>query len=498
MKVIIKRIVKCIMFLTILALMAGSLFGAFTPDDGNFVLPADFYRKEHDRFDVLFVGDSLTKQGIFPMTLYEKYGISSYNLGTGDQTVALSYYLLKDAIKRQHPKLVVLEVGMGDYRTTYEGPEDVHYITDHMPFFSRGKYELIRGVEKEGDDSLRFLFPWYEYHSRWTELTEKDVVHEDSGAAYGSWILAQSKNTGYFDPCQPDPSWERPEVVDEYLEKVVSLCEETGTQLQIISMPVFGPGLLPAERYPRRVNESASVEAFAEEHNIPCMNLTTGAAELGLSAESDTLDGMHLNMSGAEKFSAWLGQVLKETYDLPDRREDPDYAFLARDHEKYMSFRSRQMLATDNRAATYFGHIKETFDTEDYLYVLTAAGDTSVSMSDTVRQSLREMGLSEVDAAAGNHPYIAVIDKGNVVYETADFTGTSDSFEDKVSGITVFALSRNAEEGSSTQVMLDLNNYVLQGPGLNVVVYDKETGRKVDASYVTADAGSGEIMHRLP
>ncbi|MBR3339194.1 MAG: hypothetical protein IKG19_04030, partial [Lachnospiraceae bacterium] len=168
MKTIMKRIIKFILFLTILALTAGFFFRAFTPDDGNYVLPKDFYRKDSDRFDVLFLGTSQIKQGVYPMVLYDEYGISSYNLGTGDQTAALSYYLLRDAIERQHPKLVVFEVGMGDYQTTYEGTEDVHYISDNMPFFSKSRYDLIRGVEKEGDDSLRFLFPWYEYHSRWT------------------------------------------------------------------------------------------------------------------------------------------------------------------------------------------------------------------------------------------------------------------------------------------------------------------------------------------
>ena len=90
MKSIAKRIVTYILFLIILALTAGFFFRAFTPDDGNYVLPRDFYRKDKDRFDVLFLGTSKIKQGVFPMTLYNEYGISSYNLGTGDQTAALS------------------------------------------------------------------------------------------------------------------------------------------------------------------------------------------------------------------------------------------------------------------------------------------------------------------------------------------------------------------------------------------------------------------------
>ena len=71
MKVVCKRIIKCILFLVILALTAGILFRAFTPDDGSSVLPEDFFRKDKDRFDVLFLGTSKIKQGVYPMKLYE-------------------------------------------------------------------------------------------------------------------------------------------------------------------------------------------------------------------------------------------------------------------------------------------------------------------------------------------------------------------------------------------------------------------------------------------
>lgn len=494
MKVVCKRIIKCILFLTILAMTAGALFHAFTPDDGNFVLPGDFFRKDKDRFDVLFLGTSKIKQGVYPMDLYEEYGISSYNLGTGDQTAALSYYLLRDVIERQHPKMVVLEVGMGDYESAYEGPEDVHYITDHMPFFAKTKFDLIHGVRNQTDGIDRFRVPWYEYHTRWTDLSESDFVHEKSGAAYGSWVLAQGRNTGYFAPAEPDPSWELPKIVTDHLEKIVQLCEEKDTQLVLLTMPVFGPGLLPAEFYPDRLSDAYAVARFAGEHDLPCLNCFDKAQALGLDCAADTLDGMHLNVNGAEKYTSWLGKELKGLCDLPDRRSEPGYEFIAKDYEEYLHYRTRQMLATGNQAAPYFSRLIDTYDTENYLYILTAAGDTTKSMTDTIRQSLSAMGLSNVEKAAGNHAYIAVIDRGEVVYETSDFKLTTDYYKDRVDGVEVTVLSQSAEDGSAAQVIVDMNNYVLQGSfGLNVVVFDKETGKKVDASYMEGD----EVLHRV-
>lgn len=494
MKVVCKRVIKCILFLAILALTAGILFHAFTPEDGSSVLPRDFYRKDKDRFDVLFLGTSKLKQGIYPMKLYEEYGISSYNLGTGDQSAALSYYLLRDVLERQHPKAVVLEVGMGDYVSAYQGTEDVHYITDHMPFFSKAKFDLIYGVRKPTDDIERFIVPWYEYHTRWTELAETDFVHEKSGAAYGSWVQATARSSRYFGPSEPDTSYELPEIVTEYMEKIVQLCEEKNTPLVFLLMPMFGNELVTDRLYPGLMNEAYAVERFAEAHDLPCLNYFDKAEALGLDCAADSWDGMHLNVNGAERFTALLGEELKERYDLPDRRNEPGYEFIAKDYEEYLHYRTRRALVTDNQAGSYFTRLIDTYDTENYIYVVTAAGDTAKSMTETVKQSLTDMGLANVESAAGNHAYIAVIDRGAVVYETSDFNLTEDNYKNLVDGIEVTVLSQSAEGGSGAQVILDMNNYILKGSlGLNVVIYDKETGKKVDASYIESDAVSHKV-----
>lgn len=49
-------------------------------------------------------------------TLYEEYGIASYDLGGSLQPMWNSYYDLKEALKTQTPELIVLE----GYGTTYD------------------------------------------------------------------------------------------------------------------------------------------------------------------------------------------------------------------------------------------------------------------------------------------------------------------------------------------------------------------------------------------
>lgn len=49
--------------------------------------------------------------------------------------------------------------------------------------------------------------------------------------------------------------------------------------------------------------------------------------QAGIDFSTDTYDaGLHMNLSGVEKLSDYMGKFLKRKYDLVDRREDPKLA----------------------------------------------------------------------------------------------------------------------------------------------------------------------------
>ena len=51
--------------------------------------------------------------------------------------------------------------------------------------------------------------------------------------------------------------------------------------------------------------------------------------EIGIDWNTDTYDaGLHLNVYGAEKASRWFGEILAETCDVQDRRNDEMIAAL--------------------------------------------------------------------------------------------------------------------------------------------------------------------------
>ena len=70
---------------------------------------AGIFSEKKNTIDLIVVGDSESFTAFSPYRLWEKQRITSYVCGQSAQHTAEAYYLLKQALRLQHPKLVILE-----------------------------------------------------------------------------------------------------------------------------------------------------------------------------------------------------------------------------------------------------------------------------------------------------------------------------------------------------------------------------------------------------
>ena len=93
------------------------------------------YNKDSS-YDVLFMGSSHMNGMMDPSVLYDKYGITSFNYATGGQPVNVTYYLLKEALKTQSPKIVVLDLYYFGLADKYGDEGYIRYvrILDSVPW----------------------------------------------------------------------------------------------------------------------------------------------------------------------------------------------------------------------------------------------------------------------------------------------------------------------------------------------------------------------------
>ena len=275
--------------------------------------------------DVLFVGDCEIFESFVPAILWEEYGISAYLRGGAQQLVWHSYYLLQDALRYETPKAVVFNV----YALKYGEPQKEAYnrmALDGMEW-SSVKAEAIRASQTSEEDYLTYLFPFFRYHSRWSELTAEDFAYawRDKPAVSDSGYLMQTGIVPADTQSELTPEqlvdYTLPAAAMAYLDKMRTLCAEKGIELILVKAPTNFWRYHWYDEWDRQITDYAST------HGLAYYNLIPKASEMGLDMNTDTYDaGAHLNVYGAEKLTRYFGEILKEGHAIPDRRGEGDTA----------------------------------------------------------------------------------------------------------------------------------------------------------------------------
>ena len=278
------------------------------------------YYKDKSSHEVLFIGDCEVYENFSTITLWEKYGITSFIRGSAQQLTWQSYYLLEDALKYETPKVVVFNVLALKYNT----PQNEAYnrmSIDGMKW-SMSKVNNIKASMTEEENFMDYVFPLLRYHSRWSELTSDDFEHlftKDLVTHNGYYMRVDSKAQSEFPDPRPLADYTLGEKAMGYMQKMVDLCKEKGIELILIKAPT---------EYPHWYEEwDAQVVEFAKNNNVEYINYIPLQEEIGLDMSVDTYDaGLHLNTSGAEKMADYFGAYLKANFDLTDYRNNEEYA----------------------------------------------------------------------------------------------------------------------------------------------------------------------------
>lgn len=507
-KTVFIRLLSGIIFLSLLGAMLLKLDKALKLiQEDN--LCHRYYDFPKDTFDVTFLGASFVLYGVYPLELFRDYGIASYNLATGNQSIEASYYLAKESIEKDHPDLIVFDINTAWTGQEFLEPQYIHYITDTMPYLNRNRIEMIRNLSEEGKPRLPLYFPLVAYHSRWQELDYEDALPQAKEMQYGSKVMGRVKA---FEPFKdPVPmSVEIPEISRKYLEKTIELCRETDTGLLLVSVPVIGKNqFFDQNGFNLRWNIARAVEAFAEEEGVLCLNLFDGAETIGLDTERDTYDGEHFNRWGAAKLTSTLGKYIKEHFDIPDRRgEGGAYETIARDLEKYPLTRMKDSLNQARHMPDYLETLADDAGGRngepvgDALVLITLRGTVdSEIMTENRAALLQECGVKQDLNKWEGHSWLAVIDGGKVVYEsTPSGKDFADSYEG-VSGKLRYSVKSGREDEETGKIHTDASilvngmEYASEEKGLHFAVFDKTTGELMDSCMINIHSKSVGCSH---
>ena len=455
-----KSVIRIICFLVVLAVVLGrwnDIF-RFKYSDGIYCLDK-FYEEKKDTVDVLILGTSHAFENINTGTLWDEYGISSFILAGAFQPMWNSYYYLKEALKTQKPKLIVLEA----YNTVFslDYIENAFSVKSNFGLkWSKNKIDSILTSTPEGN-RVDYVLEYTQYHNRYMDLSAEDFLEEKGdkcyyedwkgfGCNFGIQEFEVKDVSAVTDCAEMNPKTEK------YYRSILDLAQEKNIPILVVVAPYAG-----ISEYDQSVFNSA--KKIAEEKEIDFINYNLMNDEIGLNYSTDIADEAHLNHRGSSKFTKCLGRVMADKYNIPNHKGDSMYDSWER-HAKYLrAYIHDQEL----RGYSDIEKLMDECHSSEYRLFISVDGGASIDDS-TIRSELIRYGLPETEV---NGTW--VVEENKVIWnyseETKEYYNISPSRD--------FYMTRrqNADGSFYGVITIDNMDYQKVGDGVNVLIFDKTT-----------------------
>ena len=476
----VKKTVKLVGFilLSLLILCFAMKLLRFKSPDGIDQMHA-FYQNEPNTVDVLFLGSSHMYSNINTGILWKDYGISAYDLGGAEQPFWNTYYYIKEALKTQRPKVLAVEI----YSATIQKGHYQGIWTIENLFGMQFNQNFIEAAQEsiQADWHSDYINRFARYHSRYSRITKEDFVYDSEMRTFKG-----------FDPKFGTTALETPNIehvteltapnekMADYMIQIIDLAKEEDIPILLLCAPYD------------ITEESQKVfncfYQYAEENGVPYLDLNKRYEELGIDFSKDFADWSHLNESGNQKYTEYLGEYLKANYDLVDHRGDERFASWDENakllDQELLGYRLTQI--TD--LSEYISLINNKASGQaggDYCIMLSARNisDANIFPQDILNR-LSAMGMNAAMLTEGGNVFI----RNEVVEYSHSGTNYNWFCEDDSHDFFMereYIESVEDEFGESkhdvSRIVVDGVDYFQGDALLNIVTFDRILGQVVDS-----------------
>lgn len=280
---------------------------------------------EKNKYNYIFIGTSHGQYGISPDKVDSVTGKKSINLCMANQEPIDTYYVLKEALRKQKPEKIIYEIDPSYWTTTRDGLPNV-FIYKEMKW-SRNKLEYLN-AKLVSKDFRATLFPWIYYRDYYrniknhltvklsTDYKEHKTstvnlplcIYKEDGFLYR--MYNEGDNKGTYNNIPWNESKVQPEAL-KYFKKMVKLCKKEKIEFEMIVTPVPKDTIA---NMPKSFQESELYfTKLAQKERILFYDfnkLSEEKLDRSMYGYWD-YDG-HMYGEFAEKFSIQLGQHLKK------------------------------------------------------------------------------------------------------------------------------------------------------------------------------------------
>lgn len=242
-----------------------------------------FLAEPENSLDVIMYGNSDVYSGFIPALMYEKYGFSSYASGVQLQSIKKINHLLKATLKKQKPKIVILEV-------------DCLYDKDSC---------LI--------NNNNLFLASVMYHTRWKELKLRDFYtlpnrknKYDITKGYEHSNYVYKFNPGKYMGHSTDKPAAIPAKNIKQLKFFLNTCSKKNIKVIFLELPSSVSWTYAKHNY---------ISKIASENDIAFIDLNIPNSNYQADFQNDFRDnGNHLNVYGAKKTTTFIGDFIEKKY----------------------------------------------------------------------------------------------------------------------------------------------------------------------------------------
>lgn len=330
-------LVKNIAFLIVfshLFMSVSYVLRPFDKESRNIIM--GFYAEEQDSLDVVLVGASSIYTYWVPLEAYKEYGFTSYNFGSPAMHPESLLPNIKEILKYQSPQVLIIDLRRFSSNQTLISNNRFRQNVDSLKYSLNRVQSILEVVPNRMDENndtniYNYLFDIAQYHSTWKTLNSNRIesynnINENyqKGHILNSIVDKQIDNfrinNNISEVSQPN------EYTIKLFENLIQYLLSIETNIVFLVSPYD-------ESVSHRMYHNY-YETIINQNGFKYINANDYLNEMEVTNYIQYFyNDRHMNIFGAEKFTEFLGNYLIENYDLPDKRNSPNYSYW---HDDYV------------------------------------------------------------------------------------------------------------------------------------------------------------------
>ena len=439
-----------------------------------------FYELEENTVDVLVIGSSHAYQGINTAVLWKEFGITAFNFCGAAQPIWNTYYYLEEALKTQTPKAIILDTYYVHMTDDYTDASTAIKNTYGLKW-SDTKINAIKSSFDTETTGKQYFFSILQYHARYSDLNKADFYpYQANKDMYknhkGFYCYFKSDAVTERDLTVYDYYNEFTEKIDFYYRKIFDLANSKNITIIPVAIP------FNAEPYHQGFFNSAKYIA-EKEYGTKFYNFLTEYKDaINLDYSTDFADKQHLNHIGNTKLTRFFGNLLKDKYNIADKRSDDKFASWDADAEVYYKQLENHQVTKINNLIDY----AEVFKNDRYKIVMTSSFPEYDTITETAKYCMNTVFKSiGIDTSEMQKGGMWIFENGEKIYynDCSDKNFTKAVKLGQHGGIAIKRTEHMFDEFETffvNSIYANKADATLANYGLNIFVYDNFTQSKVD------------------